>query len=140
MLIIDDLGSTEMLVVLMRSHMDLQSLQAPCLTFTLIVIQAFCFFFPLQVPVVPSHSVRDSWVLSLVQTGSRFPLQGRVLPVGVCHPTSGNLLSGSSISPGTSLFLAPSTFGGKASVWWEWRQWCLYNSCTRIFQNASRTA
>lgn len=60
-----------------------------------------------------SHLVRNSWVLSLVQTGSKFSLQGQVLPVGVCHPTSGNLLSGSSISPGRSLFLARSTFGGK---------------------------
>lgn len=33
-----------MLVVLKRSHTDLQSLQAPCLTFSLIVIQASCFF------------------------------------------------------------------------------------------------
>lgn len=47
LLIIDDLGSTEMLVVLKCVHMDLQSLQAPYLTFTFIVIQAFCsFFFP----------------------------------------------------------------------------------------------
>lgn len=106
LLIIDDLGSTEMLVVLKCVHMDLQSLQAPYLTFTFIVIQAFCSFFffpiwfwagfyiylviPLQVPVMPSCLVRDSWVLSLVQTGWRFPLQGRVLSVGVCHPTSGS--------------------------------------------------
>lgn len=41
-----------MLVVLMRSHMDLQSLQAPCLTFTLIVIQAFWFFFHLVLVLV----------------------------------------------------------------------------------------
>lgn len=68
---------------------------------------------PLQVPVVPSHLVRSSWVLSLVQTGSKFPLQGQVLPVGVCHPTSGNLLSGSSVSQGRSLFFAPSTFRRK---------------------------
>lgn len=33
-----------MLVVLKCSHTDLQSLQAPCLIFYLIVIQAFCFF------------------------------------------------------------------------------------------------
>lgn len=32
----------------------------------------------LQVPVMPSHLVRASWVLSLVQAGSRFPLQGQV--------------------------------------------------------------
>lgn len=95
---------------------------------------------PLQVPVVPSHLVRDSWVLSLVHTGSRFPLQGQVLPVGVRHPTSDNNLSGSSMSPGRSLFLAPSTFGGKVSVWWEWRQWCLCNSCTRICQHGSQDA
>lgn len=95
---------------------------------------------PLQVPVVPSCLVRDSCVLSLVQTGWRFPLQGQVLPVGLCHLTSGNLLSSSSISPGRSLILAPSTFGGKGSVWWEWRQWHLCNSCTRIFQHGSQDA
>lgn len=38
------MGSTEMLVLLKHFHVDLQSLQAPCLNFTLIVIQALCFF------------------------------------------------------------------------------------------------
>lgn len=141
-----------MLVVLKGFHTDLQSLQGPLLVLyfncnTGILLFSpfgfgFCFFFlilviPLQ---VPSPLARDSWVLSLVQTGWRFPLQGQLLSVGVCHPTSGNPLSGSSTSPGRSLFLAPSTFGGKVSVWWGWRQWCLCNSCTRIYQHGSQDA
>lgn len=100
----------------------------------------FVFFYyllvdPLQVPVMPCCLVRDSWVFSLVQTGWRFPMQGQCF---LCHPMSGNLLSGSSISPQRSLFHSPSTFGGKVSAWWEWRQWCLCNSCTKICQHGSQ--
>lgn len=94
LLVIEDLGSIEIPVMLMHSHTDLQSLQAPCLT--VIVIQAFPFFFFFAIciylviqPAVLvgfSRSGRDSWGLRVSQTQYRLTLRARVLTMLLFHP------------------------------------------------------
>lgn len=128
LLIIDDLGSTEMLVVLKCVHMDLQSLQAPYLTFTFIVIQAFCSFFfsPFGFGLVfistwwshcrclsclPVWSGTAGYSAWCRQDGGSLCRAGYYL--WECVTPHQAALSGSSISPGRSLFFVPSTFGGK---------------------------
>lgn len=133
--------------------MDLQSLQAPYLTYTFIVIQAFCFFFSIWfwaffistwwshckclscLPVWSGTAGYSAWCRQ--DQGSLCRARCYLWECVTPHQAA---LRGSSISPGSSLLFVPSAFGGKVSVWWEWRQWCLCNSCTRICQHRSQDA
>lgn len=86
-----------MLVVLIRSHMDLQSLQAPCLTSNLIVIQAFCFssiwFWFFYLLGDPTAGACCAFSFGQGQLGAqpgagriKVPSAGPGVTVGVCNP------------------------------------------------------
>lgn len=133
-----------MLVLLKHFQIDLQSLQAPCLTFTLIVIKALCFFpiwFWGSFYFLGDHAAGAcrAFPFGQGQLGSQ-PGAGRIeVPSAGPGVIPHQAISWQQHQPRENP--VPCAFHlWREGIWWEWRQWCLCNSCTRVCQHRSQDA